>query len=117
MSYNSAINPSRFNRRITVVRATTFADDAFGTATTGYDTEFVSWAHWEELSTSRKAYYGLDLFTVFAEVLLRYSPDRPFDTSSIVYYQNQYWSVVDAKVEIQEYKRFWRLIVTISAVQ
>lgn len=110
------IIPSLFNRRITIVRAATLADDAGGTENTGYDIQFTSWAHWEELSTSRKAYYGLDLFTVFAEVLLRYSPDRPFDTSCLVLYQNQYWSVNDAKVEVQAYKRYWRLILTLSDV-
>ena len=110
------IKPSLFNRRIEVVRAATLADDAGGTENTGYDTQFTSWAHWEELSTSRKAYYGLDLFNVFAEVILRYSPDRPFDTSNLVLYQGQYWSVNDARVEVQGYKRFWRLICSLSDV-
>lgn len=116
MSYADTIQPTLFNRRITIVRAATLADDAGGTANTGYDEQFRSWCSWEEMSTSRKAYFGLDLFTVFAEVCLRYSPTRPFDTSCIVFYQSQYWSVVDAKPETQAYKRYWRLIVTLSDV-
>lgn len=108
------INPSHFNRRITVKRAATLADDAGGTENDGFDVRFESWASVEEISTARKAYYGLDLFTSYWEIILRYSPNRTFDTSDLIDYGSQTYSVQSADVIKQGYKEFTILICVLS---
>lgn len=108
------INASYFNRRITVKRAATLADTGGGTANAGFDIRFSSWASVEEMSTQRKAYYGLDLFTTFWEVKLRYSANRSFTTADLIDYSGQTLSVQAATVIIQGYKQFNVLICVVS---
>ena len=116
MGSSKLIMPSTFNRRITVKRVATASDAAGGTKTTGYTTRFQTWAAIDQMNTSRKAYYGLDLFTNFYELMLRYTPDRIFTTADLVDYEGGTFTVNSAQVVELNYKRFTILICTQTEV-
>ncbi len=107
------INPSRFNRRLTVKRATTATDDAGGTANTGFTERFTCWGYVAQMSNSRKAYFGLDLFTDYWEVQVRY---REFNVSDIIDYGTQSLSVQGVQNIYEGYKRFTVLTCVLSNV-
>jgi head-tail adaptor len=109
--------PSTFNRRITVKRAITVADDAFGTGNNGFTERFVTWANVQQLSDSRKAYYGLDLFTMYWQIVLRYTADRKFTTADLIDYEDLTLSVVGTDTILQNYKNFSVLMCVNSGLK
>lgn len=110
MSTNRYIQPSSFNRRITVKRAATLIDDGGGTDNTAFIDRFETWASVDQMSTSRKAFYGLDLFQNAYEITLRYTSDRTFSTADLVDYEDLTLEVMSAQTVRQSYKQFTVLI-------
>lgn len=103
------IEPSTFNRRITVKRSVVTVDAAGGVSSTTEDL-FTTWASVDSLSTYRKVLYGFDAFDSVYEIRLRYAADRQFTTAYLVDYENSTLSVTSVQLVRQSYKTFNILI-------
>lgn len=104
------IHPSTFTSRITVKVPILLQDAAGGIATSGYDEEYSTFAHVDELSANRLAYFGMDLFTSAFEVTLRYNVDRIITTGTVIGYRDTEMIVKSCHIITQNYRRFIKMI-------
>lgn len=111
------ILPSTFTSRITVKVPILLQDAAGGIATSGYDEEYTTWAHVDELSANRLAYYGMDLFSSAWEITLRNNSDRQMTTGTVIEYRGQNLIAKSVHIITQNYRRFIKMICVLSDVQ
>lgn len=112
MGANSEIiDPSTFNRRITVRRVVPVVGSGGGISNQSEDTRFETWASVDSLSSSRKVYLGFDAFDNVYEIKLRRTVDRDFIVADLVDYENSVLQVMSVQLVRQSFKFFNILIV------
>jgi hypothetical protein len=82
------IQPSTFNRRISVKRIIAAVDSAGGVSDQDFEERFETWASVDNMSTSRKVFLGFDAFENVYEIKCRYTVNRGFTVADIVDYLN-----------------------------
>ncbi len=116
-SSNYQILPSTFRRRISIMRANTLQDAAGGIGTSGYVTDYTTWASVVSLSANRKTYYGMDLTANAWEIVMRYTADRPIQVNTVIQYGTTKLIVQSSQLQTQDYKTFWVLVCKESNVE
>jgi head-tail adaptor len=108
MSKNvSDIMPSTFNRRLTVKRSTPTVDAGGGVSSTFTDL-YTTWASVVNMSTSRKMYLGIDLFTNAYDIRFRYAGSDIL-TSDMLQYEGGLLKIIGTQLVTESYKKFWVL--------